>query len=421
MILSKKISILGVFLISVLIGYAQDTTNVLFIGNSFTAANNLTLLFQKLAANANIPVYVGEYSPGGISVGDYSQGTSAHCCNPVVFNLIRSKSWDFVVIQDNQGRFCLNYGVFSSSSNVIGGHLIIQDSVLANNPCANMIWFAGWGFQGPYPPYSTSGAQMIEKIFANYTFLNDTSKQIIAPIGPSWLVSMNNYPSLNLWSADSTHPSLEGSYLTACVLFATIFKQNPSNLTFTGGINSTDAQNLRNIVFPKVIDSLYVCNLDLFSPGIYLIIDTLFTDTGYSSYNWYKGDSLVQTTYVNYYKIVSNDIYSVGCVDSNGCERKSFGKNTMNTSTNNLYNKSEVFVYPVPTDNLLNITFTKTVPYININIANIQGQILLSKIIFDIREGNSVSLELVDLPVGIYIMQLSSNNFNKFSKIIVQK
>lgn len=63
--------------------------------------------------------------------------------NPVVYENIRSDKWDYVVLQDNQGRFVLDYAQFPSSSLVIQGHQQIRDSVLKNNPCAKMVWFEG--------------------------------------------------------------------------------------------------------------------------------------------------------------------------------------------------------------------------------------------------------------------------------------
>jgi len=83
------------------------------------------------------------HAPGGISVGDTAQGTRAHINNPVLFALIRSQKWDFVVIQDNQRRFVQDSGVFSAKSKVVQGHLTIMDSVKANNDCAKIILFGG--------------------------------------------------------------------------------------------------------------------------------------------------------------------------------------------------------------------------------------------------------------------------------------
>jgi len=400
----------------------QDTTKILFIGNSFIFMNNLPQLFTGLTQNANITTFIGQHTPGGASVGDTAQGTSAHSNNPVVFNLIKSKKWDYVIVQDNQGRFALNYGVFSSSSNVIGGHLKIQDSVLANNPCANMIWFAGWGFQGPYPPYSNSGTEMIEKIFANYTYLNDTSYQIIAPIGPAWITAINNYSNVNLWAQDSAHPSLAGSYLTACVLYATIFKKDPTNLTYTGGLNPIDAHYYRSIAYSKVLDSLHICNIDSYTPTFTFSNDTLYSGSGYSSYKWFNGNNLIQTTSVNYFKINTQGTFHVVVVDSNGCERKSFELLCIPTSANSLITDNfETCIYPNPSKGIVNIKFKQSFKDMNIRILNIDGQILFSEIINDIYEGNIREINLNNLPEGIYILQLQNARYNKIHKIVLQK
>src|SRR4051812_32486983 len=107
---------------------AQDSTRILFIGNSFTYYNNMPLIVKAFADSAALPVVTGMHAPGGVSVGDISQGSMAHMNNPVLYNLIRSKKWDFVVIQDNQGRFVRDSAQFPSSSLVVEGHLQIMDS-----------------------------------------------------------------------------------------------------------------------------------------------------------------------------------------------------------------------------------------------------------------------------------------------------
>lgn len=71
--------------------FAADTTRVLFIGNSFTYANNMPQLFKTLADSAGIKVIIGVHAPGGVSVGDTAQGSMAHMNNPVLFALIRSQ------------------------------------------------------------------------------------------------------------------------------------------------------------------------------------------------------------------------------------------------------------------------------------------------------------------------------------------
>ena len=116
--------------------------------------------------------------------------------NPLVYDLIRSNDWDYLVLQDNQGRFVDNYGVFPASSLVIEGHIKIRDSLLYYHPCAKMIWFAGWGPKAGFPPYASTGSALIDKIYSNYRFLLDTAGQVIAPIGPAWNRIISNYPNV---------------------------------------------------------------------------------------------------------------------------------------------------------------------------------------------------------------------------------
>jgi hypothetical protein len=92
-------------MLSSLLSPAQDTVRVLFVGNSFTNFNNLPDVFRQLALGKGKFVITGMHAPDGVSVGDTAQGTLAHMNNPNLFDSIRLNHWDFLVLQDNQGRF----------------------------------------------------------------------------------------------------------------------------------------------------------------------------------------------------------------------------------------------------------------------------------------------------------------------------
>lgn len=84
---------------------SQDTTKVLFIGNSFMAVNDLPSLFSQLSSGAGKPVVVVSRMPGGCSVGDTIQGTFAHMYSPETYALIKRNNWDYLFLQgvDQQG------------------------------------------------------------------------------------------------------------------------------------------------------------------------------------------------------------------------------------------------------------------------------------------------------------------------------
>lgn len=224
---------------------AQDTTRILFIGNSFTYGHQMPGIVKAFADSAGLPVLTAMYAPPGVSVGDTAPGSMAHMSNPALFQLIRSRKWDFAVIQDNQGRFVLDSAKFPGASKVVQGHLNLMDSVKAGNSCARIILFGGWAFKNGLPPYGNTGAEMIARILVNYRVLNDTMKEVVAPIGEAWIQAIGQLPALDLWDADEAHPSYAGSYLTASVLFSTIFRQPNLGNPYQGSLPPATASLLR--------------------------------------------------------------------------------------------------------------------------------------------------------------------------------
>lgn len=313
---------------------AQDTTKILFIGNSFTYYHSMPQIVKALADSAHLPVVWGMHAPGGVSVGDTVQGTWAHMNNPQLFQLIRSKKWDFAVIQDNQGRFVRDSAVFPGSSKVVQGHLNIMDSVKTNNSCAKIVLFAGWAFKYGSPPFGNTGIEMIERILTNYTVLNDTMKEVIAPIGEGWIRAINYLPAVNLWDPDDAHPSYAGSYLTASVIFSTIFNLPAKTLSYTGLMAPTDAYKLRafgdSAVFNTATHTTY--NLD----GVKKVNPVygggqLSVPGSFSSCHWYKNGVFVGSG--SPLSLLGNGNYKAEITENDGCIVKSCVFNFLTTGT----------------------------------------------------------------------------------------
>ena len=51
----------------------------------------------------------------------------------------------------------------------------------------------------------------------------------VAPVGYAWLTAWLQNPQLDLWQADGSHPTEQGTYLAACVFYAVLFRQSPEN------------------------------------------------------------------------------------------------------------------------------------------------------------------------------------------------
>lgn len=303
--------------------FASDTTKVLFIGNSFTAVEDVPGLVKKLAEQAGMPMQVWMHAPGGVSVGDVSQGQMAHMNNPQVFDLIRENELDFVVLQDNQGRFVNTNGFPNpAQSRVVDGHMKIRDSMRHHHSCARMIFFAGWALKNCWPDIG-NGDQCMKNIYKNYCLLNNTAEEIISPIGIAWMRAKQQLPAIDLWSPDEAHQSAAGGYLTAAVIFTSIYRMNTENVAFAAQLDTAAARTLRRIAYQSVMDSVSATGLAGYMPALTRNGNTLTASGGFSQYNWYRDGVLAGTTVANTFTATTAGCYQVIVTNSKGCRQRS--------------------------------------------------------------------------------------------------
>ncbi len=412
----KKIVIIFAFILALSCN-AQDTTKVLFIGNSFTYVENMPDLFRNIADSAGYKVKIQMYAPGGVSVGDASQGTQAHMNNPLVYDNIRSDKWDYVILQDNQGRFVLDYAQFPSTSLVIQGHQQIRDSVLKNNPCAKMVWFEGWALKNGLPPYGNTGIEMIERIAANYHFMNDSLHQIIAPIGGAWKKLILTNPAIDPWSADETHQSLAGSFLTAAVIYATIFRDNPVYSSAIGGLAANTANLLKQIAWETFSDSLANINLQSITPDL-LWQNNLLIAGNYQHYFWYKDMQWLTTANSNILNINQSGHYYLIAQNALGCKLKSVSQHLIITKTDEFDNENTLNIYPNPANDFAYLDCNiSDYSHCDLRIYNLTGGLVKAEKIAQ----NQQKINFNDLINGIYLVVITSDDITKTLKLIVQK
>ncbi len=117
---------------------------------------------------------------------------------------------------------------------------------------AEILLYCVWGNNdGTLTEYNaTNPTSMIKgQVHYDYTrkmhveFLKDVNTRFAAELGGVGVIdagyafenSMKTYPNINLYDTDLRHPSLEGSYLAAACVYATIYNESPENIGFTGG------------------------------------------------------------------------------------------------------------------------------------------------------------------------------------------
>jgi len=222
--------------------------NVLFIGNSYTSANNLPDLFKQLADSKNYNVSVRQVTPGGYRF-------EAHASNIATLNAISSEQWDVVVLQNQSQVPGWRPGAVSTYSLPHAQTLV--NAIEANNSDTDIVYYATWGREHgdadncDYYSLVCTFSGHTQALLDGYSIYQNATGGTLGLVGTAWemVVDDNSAPfSLgDLWSSDGSHPSLVGSYLTASVLFAAAFHESPLGADFTSSLSTENATYLQQV------------------------------------------------------------------------------------------------------------------------------------------------------------------------------
>ena len=212
-------------------GQAKDEISVLFIGNSLTYYNDLPKMVAALAkADKQRPLHHERETPGGCTF-------EKHWKDGKALAKIQSRKWDYVVLQDNsQGPLTKRASMFD--------HAKKFDAEIKKQGAKTLLYMT-WALQNkPEDQAAISKA---------YLDLSTELKCPVAPVGNAWesALKVEKKPALHI--ADKKHPTATGTYLAACVIYATIYGRNPEGLPGSiGKLTDEEARPLQVIAWKAV-------------------------------------------------------------------------------------------------------------------------------------------------------------------------
>ncbi|MES2478871.1 MAG: T9SS type A sorting domain-containing protein [Bacteroidota bacterium] len=246
-----KIILLSLCLIISSASAYSKTKRVLFLGNSYTYFNDLPKMLADMAISTGDTLIYDSNTPGGHSIGD-------HSFNTVSLGKIMAGNWDFVVLQGQS--FELTSTTPEKYPYLLAKRL---DSIINKyNDCAETVYYMTWGRKYgdpsscPTVPYLCTYEKMDSIIHRNYMWLTDTTDAIVSPVGAVWRSIRKSYPLIDLYQSDESHPSVAGTYAAACAFYTTLYRKDPSLITYNPGLTVTEASNIRNTAKLVVFDSL---------------------------------------------------------------------------------------------------------------------------------------------------------------------
>jgi len=298
--------------------FAQLKRKVLFIGNSYTFVNNLPQIIADAALSVNDTLVFDSHTSGGYRL-------IQHSVDGITQSKIMAGDWNYVVLQGQSQEPIIG------ENNFYEGAENLNTLIKQYNPCAVPLLYMTWGRKNgdasncPKIPVMCTYEGMDTTLKGVYLTIAELHRNEISPVSVVWKYLRNNYPTINLYQEDESHPSAEGSYAAACCFYATIFKKNPAFITYNFGLDSADAAIIRNAARIMVFDSLNLWdykkppvadfNFEIGSGLNQVVFNN--TSQNYDNYIWNFGDGTTSNLQSPSHSYLSNGTYTVTLSASN--------------------------------------------------------------------------------------------------------
>jgi hypothetical protein len=405
----KLLLVFWILLFFTTVSFAQaPQKNILFIGNSITYFNDMPILFRDIANSKGKNIVTQMYAPGGT-------GCVNHVDDPAVYSLFRDNIWDTVVLQPGTGE---SAGASWPVNTTIQRGQKLVDSIKKYSPCAKVLLYQiPYGVPSPttYSTYFTVQTQIKDSI----TKMADNLHVSFAPTGESARMHYTTQQDLLLHgSYNDIHPNLNGSYLVAATMFATIFQEPATGSTSYGGIPQATAEYFQGIADQVVLPNKAQWRINTFDlhADFNTVITTnsvTFTNTAtnFTGLEWDFGDGFTSSEMNPIHNYTSGGIKTIRLKAlRNGCEEimeKQIDLGVLNLST---FQKNNIQIYPNPTNGILNVT---NYDKVNFTITNDIGQ----EVFTSNAKQSFLKIDVSTFSNGVYFMSIDNQSVSKFIKI----
>jgi len=229
----------------------STTVRILFIGNSLTSANNLPAMVADIAHSHGVNVIYDSHVPGGARLFH-------HATNNNVLRKMREQSWDFVVLQE-QSQFP-GFGTTQLSTDVFPYATRLVEESKNANPDTSLVFYMTMAHRNGDPGNRHVSSELLtyegmqSRINRSYLTMAQDNRALVAPVGEAWRIVREEQPDIALY-ADNSHPNPTGTYLAACVFYATLFQSPCTAAAVPRQVNQAIAESLQKTADGVVLAS----------------------------------------------------------------------------------------------------------------------------------------------------------------------
>ena len=177
---------------------------VLFIGNSLTYANDLPEMVRALAAAAGEELPVTQVANPDYSLED-------HWADGAALRQIRRGGWSVVVLQQGPSALPESRELLLEYAR----RFAVEIRAAGARPALYMVW----------PSTSRSGD--FDRVSESYRLAAEEVDGLLFPVGEAWRAAWRRGGAPPLYSIDGLHPTPEGSYAAALVIYARLSGRPP--------------------------------------------------------------------------------------------------------------------------------------------------------------------------------------------------
>jgi hypothetical protein len=339
------------------LSFSQEEKQVLFIGNSYTYYNNLPELIHNIALSKGNSLNYNSHTPGGSTL-------MQHASNANVQSLFTSNQWDYIVLQEQSQRPA--FPPSQVMNEVYPYATSLCEDMREANSCVQPVFFMTWGRENGdqqncqfYEPLCTYEG-MQDRLITSYTEMAQENESLLAPVGVAWKNIREEHPEIDLYTNDGSHPSIQGSYLSACIFYSVLFNDSALNGFVPDNMDALEAEIIQTYAFEaiEVTTTDYTVETDAQAIANYEVIgDSLYLynlSTNSDSINWVGVSQNINST-EDTLTIDLKDItgvYEINLIAMNDCSESTFNLQINDLSIVDL--KEFPRIYPNPSNGILN-------------------------------------------------------------------
>ena len=174
------------------------------------------------------------FRPGGIGKYSFAAG------NKVVFNKIEGPLFEVAIMMD-----CSQCPIHPQLKGAFHEFAKKQGDTVVRNG-ARPVLFMSWAYKDK--------PEMTAQLAEQYTLAANANDALVIPAGLAFAKAIAKRADIELYEVDKRHPSLAGTYLAACTVYATLYRRTPVGLTYTAGLSPELATLLQTAAWETVQD-----------------------------------------------------------------------------------------------------------------------------------------------------------------------